>query len=67
MGGLRKREECGVTFMFPSSWVSFPREGLLEKGQLWRRMGVNSVSGGKKGEKGAMGLWLWPMIFRLLP
>lgn len=41
--------------MFLSGWV---RGGVVhpEKGQLGRRMGVNSVSGGKKGKKEAMGL-----------
>lgn len=53
----RLRKECGVTPMFLSSWGKWchsPREGLLDKRQFWRRMGVDSVSGRKKGRKEAM-------------
>lgn len=38
-----------------------------EKGPFWRRIEIMSVSGGKKGEKVAMGSCCWSMIFGLLP
>ena len=55
VAGLRKWEVCGVTPMVLSRWE---RGGVIHpgKGKLGRRMAVNSVSGGKKGEKEAMGL-----------
>lgn len=43
--------------MVPSSWGKWchsPREALLEKSQFWRKVGVDSVSRGKKGGKVAM-------------
>lgn len=39
-------------------WCHSPRECVLEKGQLWRRMGVNNVSRGKKE-----GRWPWDCVF----
>lgn len=47
--------------------VSFTQRTLLEKGQFWEMMEVNDGSGGKKGEKVAMGPHLRPVIFGVLP
>lgn len=64
----RLRKECGVTSMFLSSWGKWchsPREDLLEKRQFWRRMGVDSVSRGKKGGKVAMIFGVFPLSTHL--
>lgn len=44
-----------MTFMFPSSWVSLPREGLLEKGQL-EKDGGKQCEWSQEGRDGSYGI-----------